>query len=81
MCQHLVSFTPEQEAGQSTASMRGHEDEVATALCRGVDDGFVGYVAGQREFVAFNAGVLAQVFHEAENFLRLAFRQLGKSIR
>ena len=81
MGQHLLRFRAEQQAGQAAPAVRGHEDEVAAAGRRRVDDGFVGHVAGGRGAGAWHAGSGGCILRCGEDVLRLLVRHRGELFR
>ena len=66
MRQNLHSLAAEDDGGHALATVRRHEDQVATLVLRGVDDCLVGMIVHDVHALIRDAGGLGSIFRYAE---------------
>lgn len=49
MGKHLAGLAPEEPSRDTAPSVRGHPDQITTAIVRGLDNGREGVIAGSQD--------------------------------
>src|SRR5689334_1679818 len=75
-----MSLAAEQESLHAAPAMRCHHDEIASVLLGGLDDGFIGKIAGGTSNVTAHTCFPGRLFDHREIFLSVSLRVSGKLV-